>query len=30
MPTEPLPPAVRIAFVPFCVASLDSHGNSAP
>jgi hypothetical protein len=22
MPTEPLPPAVRIAFVPFCVASL--------
>ena len=39
MPTEPLPPAVRIAFVPFCVASLtrseidrvfNAHGVTLP
>jgi hypothetical protein len=39
MPVEPLPPAVRIAFVPFCVASLtrseidrvfNSHGVTLP
>ena len=39
MPAEPLPPAVRIAFVPFCVASLtrseidrvfNAHGVTLP